>query len=51
MIAARLYEPELNPSKYCQSKDTYHKLSMISKKMTHYTKLLMKLGKKIYSEW
>ena len=45
MIASRLYEPELNSNKF----DIYHKVTTISRRTTHYTKLLMRLGKKIYA--
>ena len=35
--------------KYGQGKDHYYKLTTISKKVTHYTKLFMRCAKKIYS--
>jgi hypothetical protein len=46
MIASRLYEPELNSNRF----DIYHKLTVISRKVSHYTKFLMRFGKKVYSE-
>ena len=49
MIASRIYEPELNPMKYGHGKDTYSKLTTLSNKVTHYTKLFMRCAKKIYS--
>ena len=51
MIASKIYEPELNPMKNGQGKDTYHKLTTVSRKVTHYTKLFMRCAKKIYGEW
>jgi hypothetical protein len=50
MIASRIYEPELNPSRYGQTKDTYHKLATISRKVTHYTKLYMRCAKRVFGE-
>lgn len=50
MIAAKIYEPELNSGKVMIGglKD-YQKLNIISNKTNHYTKLYLKCAKKVYS--
>ena len=50
MIASRVYEPELNPMRYAQTKDTYQKLTTISRKVNHYTKMYMRCAKRVYEE-
>ena len=50
MIASKIYEPELNPNRYGSSTKDYQRLSIISKKISHYTKLYLKCAKKIYNE-
>ena len=49
MISSKIYEPELLPPKGYISRDSM-RYSMISNKVNHYTKILMKCAKKIYGE-
>lgn len=51
MIASKIYEPELlNQQGSPAGSRDYQRLSTISKKINHYTKLFLKCAKKIYSE-
>lgn len=50
LIASKIYEPELNVNRYGGSlgKD-YQRLATVSNKVNHYTKMFLKLAKKVYS--
>lgn len=50
MIASKIYEPELKARPGVTGTKDYQRLSTISKKINHYTKLFLKCAKKIYSE-
>jgi hypothetical protein len=50
MIASKIYEPELISKQGASGSRDYQRLSTISKKIGHYTKLFLKCAKKIYSE-
>ena len=50
MIASKIYEPELMIKSASKGSKDFQRLSIISKKISHYTKLFIKCAKKIYSE-
>jgi hypothetical protein len=47
LIASKIYEPELNLNRYGTA---YQRLTTVSSKINHYTKMFLKCAKKIYSE-
>jgi hypothetical protein len=51
LIASKIYEPELNLNRYgTASEKDYQRLTTVSSKINHYTKMFLKCAKKIYSE-
>lgn len=50
MIAAKIYEPELTPTRNSLLTNDSERLAMISQKMEHYTKILLKVTKKVYND-
>lgn len=51
LIASKIYEPELNVSRYGSSLGKeYQRLATVSSKVNHYTKMFLRLAKKVYSE-
>jgi len=50
MIASKIYEPELMLKTASNGTKDFQRLSIISKKISHYIKLFLKCAKKIYSQ-
>lgn len=51
LIASKIYEPELEKNRYGNNLGRdYQRLATVSAKISHYTKMFLKIAKKVYSE-